>query len=82
VPAFLSVLLGLLRAMRHRAEVRSLVELDEHILRDIGLSRADVLAALAQPPHRDPSRSLDAVCCRARAFANRLRPAPAPAPCC
>lgn len=31
------------RRMRHRAEYRDLLELDDHILRDIGVSRRDVL---------------------------------------
>jgi uncharacterized protein YjiS (DUF1127 family) len=46
---------GIARALEHRREVRSLAELDERMLKDIGLSRAEVDGALAEPLHRDPS---------------------------
>ncbi len=43
-----------------------------------------VLAALAQPRYRDPSRMLKILCCHGRAFVERVRDgfAPRPASCC
>ena len=46
------------KAVRHRREVRHLAELDERILKDIGLSRTDVHGALAEPFYRNPSAVL------------------------
>lgn len=46
------------KAVRHRREVRSLAELDERILKDIGLSRTEVDGALAEPFYRNPSTVL------------------------
>jgi hypothetical protein len=42
-----------------------------------------VLAALAQPRHRDPSRMLKLLCCHGRVFIERVRDgfAPRPASC-
>jgi len=50
--------LALARALRHRGEVRRLAELDERALNDIGLTRLDVVGALAQPIFKDPSTVL------------------------
>lgn len=47
-----------LRAWRHRREITRLAELDEHHLKDIGLSRTDVTGALAVSLLDDPSRVL------------------------
>jgi uncharacterized protein YjiS (DUF1127 family) len=44
-----------LTALEHRREVRHLAELDERILKDIGLSRGDVDSALLEPMFRNPS---------------------------
>jgi len=49
-----------MRAMRHRASVRQLLDADEHMLRDIGLTRSDVRAALSGPPGSDPSEIVSA----------------------
>jgi uncharacterized protein YjiS (DUF1127 family) len=49
---------GVLRALNHRGEVRRLAELDERALKDIGLTRLDVIGALGEPLHRDPSTVL------------------------
>lgn len=49
---------GVLRAFNHRAEVRRLAELDDRALKDIGLTRLDVIGALGEPLHRDPSTVL------------------------
>lgn len=81
---FVSTVLHLLRAARNRRHVVGLGELDDHLLRDIGLQRADVLAVLVQPRHRDPSRMLKILCCHARVVVERVRDgfAPRPASCC
>jgi uncharacterized protein YjiS (DUF1127 family) len=46
------------RALKNRAEVRALREMDDRALKDIGLMRTDVHAALDTPLHRDPSLHL------------------------
>ncbi|MBS7702285.1 DUF1127 domain-containing protein [Chelatococcus asaccharovorans] len=43
------------RALRHRREVWQLTEFDERALHDIGLTRSDVVGALAEPLKSDPS---------------------------
>ncbi len=45
-------------ALKNRAQVRSLNDLDDRALKDIGLLRTDVAAALDVPFHHDPSRHL------------------------
>jgi uncharacterized protein YjiS (DUF1127 family) len=44
--------------VRNRMQVRELLSLDDRALKDIGLMRGDVTAALDLPLHRDPSRHL------------------------
>ena len=49
---------GMLRFARlvsHRRDVRSLLELDDRCLKDIGLTRGDVVGALEQSFDKDPS---------------------------
>jgi uncharacterized protein YjiS (DUF1127 family) len=46
------------KARRHRRAVGNLVDFDDHMLRDIGLTRGDVAAALAGPAFDDPSTRL------------------------
>ena len=46
---------ALLRLVKHRREVRTLLELDDRALQDIGLLRNDVMGALAHPVIKDPS---------------------------
>lgn len=46
------------RAMRHRRDVTVLVDQDDHLLADIGLTREDVRHAIAQPFWRDPTETL------------------------
>ena len=76
---------ALVRAITHRREVRTLLELDERSLRDNGLTRNDVIGALHQPLVKDPSvillvRSVDRRSqLRARAAATRRLARPAPA---
>ena len=45
----------LVRALRNRREIRQLAELDEHALKDIGLTRNDVQGALGASLMSDPS---------------------------
>jgi uncharacterized protein YjiS (DUF1127 family) len=78
----LSFVTRMIRAVRHRRQIRSLTELDDHILRDIGLLRADVHAALARPYFADPAKVLKDACCRGRTVTSRFRPDAEPVACC
>jgi hypothetical protein len=49
---------GCIRAIGNRRDVHLLLEMDERALKDIGLTRHDVLGALANPLLRDPSKIL------------------------
>jgi uncharacterized protein YjiS (DUF1127 family) len=55
-----------LRNLKNRVEVRGLHELDDRALKDIGLMRSDVDAALSLPLLIDPSLHLVAVSGRKR----------------
>lgn len=46
------------RALRHRREARILAGLNDHMLADIGLTRADVQDAFSEPLWRDPTSML------------------------
>jgi uncharacterized protein YjiS (DUF1127 family) len=46
---------GLVKALRHRREIKHLAEFDDRMLRDIGLTRSDVSSALSEPLLRNPS---------------------------
>jgi hypothetical protein len=48
-------------AFRNRRQVARLTDLDDRALKDIGLTRSDVMAALDQPFLRDPSMHLTSV---------------------
>jgi uncharacterized protein YjiS (DUF1127 family) len=48
----------LLHAWRRRHAAAELAGLDDHLLADIGLTRADLADALAQPMWRDPTLAL------------------------
>jgi len=52
---FVRSLISLAKAFRDRGEVMNLAELDERMLKDIGLTQDDVMSALAEPIHRRPS---------------------------
>jgi uncharacterized protein YjiS (DUF1127 family) len=58
----------LYKTIKHRREIASLANQDDHLLADIGLTRADVHHAIAQPLWRDPTETL-----RHRAAAARRR---------
>jgi uncharacterized protein YjiS (DUF1127 family) len=46
------------RTLANRGDVRTLLEMDDRCLKDIGLTRGDVIGALAEPLATDPSRIL------------------------
>ena len=46
---------GIVQAVAHRRDVKLMLQLDDRMLKDIGLVRNDVLGALAERIHRDPS---------------------------
>ena len=46
------------RAWRNRRDVAKLLNLDDYMLRDIGLTRGDVTGALSSPRNHDPSEIL------------------------
>jgi uncharacterized protein YjiS (DUF1127 family) len=48
-------LTNLLRALKHRREIIQLADFDDHMLKDIGLTRSDVEGALAEPFVHNPS---------------------------
>jgi len=52
---FARSLISLVKAFQARREVKNLAEFDERMLKDIGLTRSDVMGALAEPMHRNPS---------------------------
>jgi uncharacterized protein YjiS (DUF1127 family) len=68
---------SLARAFRNRREVMTLAHLDDRALKDIGLTRVEVLGALSEPLYKDPSRILlvRSVERRARARAVAMNPA-------
>jgi uncharacterized protein YjiS (DUF1127 family) len=48
----------ILRTLRHRSQVRELLEFDDRMLADIGISRHDLYRALDTPVLRDASHLL------------------------
>lgn len=58
---------GIVRAARNRRAVAKLLEWDERMLRDIGLTPGDVHAAMALRVSEDPSQKLDALSAERRA---------------
>ena len=64
------VLRRLVANWRKRRRLRDLRHLDDHVLADIGVSRADVAAVLSQPLSVDPAWELER-----RARVHRPRPA-------
>ncbi len=53
--------------LRHRREVHGLLTFDDHMLRDIGITRGDVVAALVTSGTRDPSTRLRVLAVERRA---------------
>jgi uncharacterized protein YjiS (DUF1127 family) len=64
----------LVKALTHRRKVTQLLELDDHALADLGVSRGDVLRALSLPLHEDPSTALAALVNRAAHRRKECRP--------
>jgi uncharacterized protein YjiS (DUF1127 family) len=59
---------------RHRRQVAALLDLDDRLLRDLGLARGDVFEALSDPSVADASAHLGASASKARQHeAMRLR---------
>jgi len=54
----IEVLSTVARLIRHRREAAKLLELNDHNLADIGLSRGDVRRALNTSPLHDPTNEL------------------------
>jgi uncharacterized protein YjiS (DUF1127 family) len=52
---FVRSLTNLVKALRHRGEIKHLAEFDDRMLKDIGLTRSDVSSALSVPLSRNPS---------------------------
>jgi uncharacterized protein YjiS (DUF1127 family) len=73
---------ALRRAMRHRREVMELASFDDRLLKDIGITRTDVVGALSEPYYVDPSTLLRLRSVERRALARSaaLRAPPEPAP--
>ena len=55
----IEILSAVWRTFKHRHEAEQLLEMNEHHLADIGLSRGDVEAALSVSFLRDPSKELN-----------------------
>lgn len=53
-----AILGAVARLIRHRREAAQLLQMDDHKLADIGLSRSDVTNALSSSPLHDPTREL------------------------
>ena len=67
VEAALVRVVGYVRAARNRRSVAKLLEWDERMLRDIGLTPGDVYAAMALRVSEDPSQKLEALSAERRA---------------
>ena len=63
----LSATVGLKRAWERRRVVGRLGLMDDHMLRDIGITRQDIHSVLAEPLHRDPTERLAARAAEMRA---------------
>ncbi|WP_084650046.1 DUF1127 domain-containing protein [Stappia stellulata] len=61
------------RRRKNRRIVTGLLELDEHILADIGVTRSDIAIALSHRDARDPSVQLALLRNTARPVARRVR---------
>ena len=62
-----SLIKAVVRAWRNRRPVMQMLELDDRMLRDIGLTRGDVTSALASPMATDPSSRLRVMAVERRA---------------
>ena len=68
LPAFAQQLRSALRAWRSRRKLTSLLDLDDHMLADVGVTREDVKWALDLPFSHDPGLEL-----QRRALHQRVR---------
>ncbi|MDE1566828.1 DUF1127 domain-containing protein [Aquabacter sp. P-9] len=68
----ISTLNKLARAIEHRRVVSQMLQFDDYLLRDVGLTRADLCDAASEPIWSDPSHVLVSRAVERRA-ANRLR---------
>jgi uncharacterized protein YjiS (DUF1127 family) len=66
LPALRDGAIALLRAFLNRRRLLRLTELDDHLLRDIGLSRQDLRVALDLPFGEDPALELQRLARRSR----------------
>lgn len=62
----------LAQALKHRREIMHLAEFDDRMLKDIGLVRADIEGALAEPLVRNPSLVLVRCVDRRRSRSQRV----------
>lgn len=67
---------GLWRHWRQRRQVFALADFDDHVLKDIGLTRADVEYVLTQPLDVDPGRELARLAGRNQRLAGQSRQRP------
>ena len=58
VAQFAHAVLSLKTVWQRRRVIGQLGALDDHMLRDIGITRQDVLSVMAEPLYRDPSEKL------------------------
>ena len=58
---------GFFRAVKNRRSIARLLEWDDRMLRDIGLTRGDVHSVMATPVSEDPSQRLGALAGERRA---------------
>ena len=67
-----ATLVRLWTRFQNRRDVARLLELDDHMLKDLGIARGDVFEALSEPAVADPSELL-AASASERRLAERLR---------
>lgn len=68
----ISMVNKLARAIEHRRVVRQMLQFDDYLLRDVGLTRSDLCDAASEPIWNDPSHVLVSRAVERRA-ANRLK---------
>jgi uncharacterized protein YjiS (DUF1127 family) len=66
LPALAALLSRLARPMKTPPRVMQLAELDDHLLRDVGASRSEVMTALSHRFSRDPGSEVRRIALRRR----------------